>query len=204
MNEVAENASNIPAIILLFAWCAFLSTLELLFRPRESAEAGTKTGKPEAGARLEKEPYPELLRLDPQFEAEAFLEGARRAYEAVLQAYSRHDFDTLRPLLSAEVLAAFSETAATRARRQEVMELTFVGIRSAEIARVEVLARSIEIDVIFHAEVILAERSAAGDILAGDPDRVTVSADLWTFSRPLPLKGKAWIVAATDEAAPPR
>jgi len=46
MNEAADVANSIPAIILLSLWWAFLSTLELLYRPRETGTTEQSTAKP--------------------------------------------------------------------------------------------------------------------------------------------------------------
>lgn len=203
MNETAELADNLPAIILISLWWAFLSTLDILFTPRDSDKSDDAAAKPPDDATATNDEqdaaYAELRELDPAFGAEAFLKGARRAYDAVLHAYALGDFKSLRPLLSDEVLEAFADACAGRRERQETLELTVIGIESAEIVSTEVTSGTMEIAVLFHAQIVSAERAANGDVIGGDPAVVAVTSDLWTFARPVPVDGNAWIVVATDE-----
>jgi predicted lipid-binding transport protein (Tim44 family) len=201
MNETADVASNLPAIILLSFWWAFLSTLDLLSRPRESGTTkppGLLATGGSVREAAEDRPFPEIRKLDPEFNAEAFLDGARRAYEAVLQAYALGDFETLRPLLSSEVLQTFAEVCAARAERQETLELAFIGIQAAEITSVEVSPDTIEISVLFRAQIVRSERTASGGLIQGDPAAVVLAGDLWTFSR---FDGNEWVIVATDDAS---
>lgn len=206
MNETAELANNLPAIILISLWWAFLSTLDILFTPRDSDKPDRTAAKPPddtaAAADGEDAAYAEFRELDPAFSVEAFLKGARRAYDAVLHAYALGDFKSLRPLLSDEVLEAFAEACAGRREREETLELTVVGIESAKIVSAEVSAGTMDIAVLFHAQIVSAERAANGDVIGGDPVALAITSDLWTFSRPVPVEGNAWIVVATDEMAP--
>ena len=198
MNETGDIVSNLPAIMLLSFWWAFLTTLDLIFRPggfgqAENAGTPADAAKPSADPRLR-----ELLALDPGFDAESFLRGARRAYEQIVLAYAAQDAGILRPLVSEEVLEAFLGAGAARRERGETMELTFVGIDSAAIETVEVAAEAARISVLFHAEVVAATRSSTGETVEGDPSAVTLVADLWTFARP-PADGDApWTLVATD------
>ena len=199
MNESADIASTIPAIILFSFWWAFLSTLELLSR-----QSGSKNGdglnpngfggKIHAVAEADS---PEFREVDPEFDPRAFLAGACSAYEAILRAYARCEPEMLRRVLSAEVYQAFMEACDERAASGETLELTFIGIDKAEITHIERIPDAVEITVLFRAQIVCAERSAAGVVIGGDPIAVTTTADLWTFSR---AGAAEWLVVATDAA----
>lgn len=204
MNEAADVANSIPAIILLSLWWAFLSTLELLYRPRETGTTEQSTAKPSNDNRsiADNPSLADLRALDPNFDADAFVEGAKRAYEMVLHAYALCDIETLRPLLSIEVLQAFTDACDRRNEEQETLEMTFIGFESAQIVSAETSSEAMEITVLVRAQIVSATRSASGGIVSGDPNAVTVTADLWTFSRSGATEG-AWVVIATDEAPEP-
>ncbi len=51
---------------------------------------------------------------DRSFDANHFITGARAAYEMIVTAYAEGDRETLRPLLSAEVMANFEQAMAAR------------------------------------------------------------------------------------------
>lgn len=202
MNEAAEVASDVPAILLLTLWWAFLGTMDFLFSPRDRGMAG----KPDAGShaaesRNDADPLlASLVVLDPAFDREAFLAGACRAYEDILCAYAGGDLEAMRPLLSPDVLADFARDMAERQNRDETLDLTFVDMERAGIVDVRVDAAGVEVDVSFRAGIVRAELSSAGDVLRGDPAAVVATADLWTFSRPLDGRGPGWTLAATDIA----
>lgn len=198
MNEAADVANNIPAVVLLSLWWAFLSTLDFLFTPAESEKPDRVPAKPPDDDAADPREA-ELRKLDPTVDRETFLSGAKRAYETVLNAYALGDLKTLRPLLSPEVLKAFADACALRQERQETLELTFIGLETARIAGIETASDAIETTVLFRALIVSVERSATGDVIGGNPAAVTLSADLWTFSQPVPAVGNAWIVVATDE-----
>ena len=60
------------------------------------------------------EPLREIAKADPSFDTGSFLKGATIAYEAIVTAYARGDRETLRNLLSREVLDSFSSVISER------------------------------------------------------------------------------------------
>lgn len=206
MNEAVDTANNLPAIILLSLWWAFLSTLAVLFNPGESEKPNGPATTPRAAdtSAVADEPrFSELVRLDPQFSVRVFLDAARRAYEQILQAYAAADLARLSQLLSPEVMRVFADDCTARGTRHETLDLTFIGMDSVEIEDIRTTPDAMEITVLFRAEIVSVLRSQSGDILAGHPAAILRTADLWTFSRPLPVGDEAWIVTATDEGPAP-
>jgi len=197
MSEAGDVASGLPVIILFAFWWALVSMLEFLSAQGEAGNGPAAAAARETGD----EAFPELREADPQFSSADFLHGACRAYEEVLRAYALYDVKALRLLLSAEVLRAFSDAFAARAAREETLELTFVGIQTAEIVGVAVQPEAIDIAVLFRAQVVQAARSADGEVISGDPTAVAAVADVWTFSHRRPVDGTPWVVVATDEFA---
>jgi predicted lipid-binding transport protein (Tim44 family) len=203
MSETADVATNLPAIILLSFWWALLSVLDLLSPSRQPGRANHSNAD-----HLEDKPspsveprFPELRVIDPAFSAVAFLEEAQRTYEAVLEHYALGNTESLRPLLSVDVLRVFAQACADRARRGDALELTLVEFESVEITSVEVGPEAIEIAVLFRTQLVSSERSSAGDVIRGDPAAIAPMADLWTFSRAVPIESAAWFVIATDGAS---
>lgn len=201
MNEAGEAVSSLPAILVLSMWWAFLSTLDILFGPPRfgQADGDAAPRESDAGTGPQDPRLRELLAVDPAFSAEAFLRGARRAYEEILLRYARGELEGLRTLLAPEVLLAFCEASADRAERGETLELTFVGIDSAAIAGTDVTGNVVEIGVSFRAEIVSAVRSSGGEVIAGDPAAVTVTEDLWTFQRLLADGDAPWVLVATEQ-----
>lgn len=194
MNETADIASSIPTIILLSIWWAFIAMLELL-----SSQDPTGRQKPDANGGKHNfvncQDFPELGEANPEFSAEIFMAGARKAYEEILLAYSQGDLKALRPLLSADVYQVFADTCVQRKSTGGTLELALIGIQVSEIVHIEVSCETTEVDVRFRAQIVSVERSDTGKVIDGDPGNIKTTCDLWTFSR----SGRnEWIVAATD------
>lgn len=201
MTEADAAASSLPALVLLSCWWALLSTLDIFFGPNWPGDAAPHASRPRRKETPPAEPDPrfaEICRLDPRFGVTAFLAGAQKAYEIVLQAYARDNIHTLRELLSTKVLEIFEEACADRRKRREILELTLIGIESAEIAHVRTTVEALEITVLFRSQIVKAERSASGDVIRGDPVAIQSTADRWTFARALPLKSNSWVIVETD------
>lgn len=199
MSEAADAASNnISAILLFWLWWALLSALETAMRMRGHG-GSMRSGEAASDADAEGDRFAGIVRLDPGFGVGAFIDGARRAYETVVQAYAAGDIETLEPLLSPEVLEAFSAACAGRAERGETLELTFVGIDRVDVRTVEVTDDAMEVTLGFGAQMIRALRAADGAIIDGDASAVVEVAESWTFARPVPVAGNAWTIVATGE-----
>lgn len=195
MNETADVAHNLPAIVLLSWWVA-VSMLRFLLKadgadPTENLAAD----QPDDASN---QAFPALREADPGFNAETFLSGARRAYEEILRAYGLCELDAVQPLLSQEVFVVFAEACRVRMAKGEILELALVGIQSSEIVSADITAEAVEVTVLFRADIIQTQRPAAND--GDNPATVASVADLWTFSRPRPIGREMWRVIATDEA----
>ena len=156
---------------------------------REPTEGSAATG-PAALSQLQQQ--------DPYFNQQDFLNGARMAFEMIVEAYSRGDQDTLRPLLSRDVFRNFAQAIESRDQTGEIDETTLVGIRNAEIVDASIEGRTAYVTVKFSSEEVSVVRNAAGDVLSGDPSKVIEVVDLWTFARNLEAADPNWQLVATE------
>lgn len=200
MGEVADATNNLTAIVLFWVWWVLLSFLDIATRGHE-ADAGNQTGQLVAGEQaappVQDARFAGIMRLDPGFDVNAFLDGARRAYEIIVEAYAMADAATLKPLLSPDVRAAFEEAFAARLRDGRFVEFTLIGIDRVDIVNVAVSAEAMEVTLSFHAQLVWAERDTEGAAVSGDPSEVVETVETWTFARPLPVTGPGWTVVAT-------
>ncbi|MDE2018226.1 MAG: Tim44/TimA family putative adaptor protein, partial [Hyphomicrobiales bacterium] len=86
-----------------------------------------------------------IAAADPHFVLPEFLDGAKRAYEAVLAAFAAGDRATLRSLLADDVFAAFCADVEAREKRGETRKTAFVGVDRAEIADAHLDGREAQI-----------------------------------------------------------
>ncbi|WP_157016876.1 Tim44/TimA family putative adaptor protein [Mesorhizobium xinjiangense] len=200
MNEMAEAATNLALISLLWIWWALFSILSTATRKREADDTeqlGHSIRTADATPSTDDERFVDVLQLDPAFSLNAFLDGASQAYETIAVAYAAADIEPLKPLLSHDVLAAFEEAIAERKERGETAEFILIAIDRVDVVDVEVTRDAIEVTLRFHTQVVWAERSTDGTVVAGDPINVVKMREMWTFARPIPITSDAWTIVAT-------
>ena len=167
-----------------------------------AAEAATpvwqgyaEAGSPLAGG-IEK-----IAAVDPGFSPRSFLEGARIAYEMIVQAFADGDKKALKPLLSREVFDGFSAAIDTRQRNGETLESKFVGIDNSKIVAAELAGKKASVTVRFISDLIAATRNRAGDVIDGDAAKVRRITDVWTFERDVASRDPNWRLVSTEGVA---
>ncbi len=140
----------------------------------------------------------QIHRADSSFSQQEFLNGARMAFEMIVESFAKGDKDTLNSLLSPEVYKNFSSAIDARATSDEHEETTLVGIKSAVIDEANIEGRTAYITVRFVSEEVSIVRNPAGDIISGDPNKVIEAEDLWTFARNLESSDPNWLLVATE------
>ena len=125
--------------------------------------------------------------VDPEFDPERFIAGARSAYAMILSAFWASDSRALEGLVSDEIGENFA--AAISDRDGVRLANSLDGINSAAITNAEMVGQMAEVTVHFNARVTIAGTS-------------TTTADVWTFSRHISSREPAWLLIATDDATP--
>lgn len=147
----------------------------------------------------------EVARLDPAFDPDSFIRGAKQAYEMIVTAFAEGNRKLLKDLLSRDVYDGFTRAITEREGRGEQIDQSFVGIDKADILESEVKSGIASITVRFVSQLISATRDKAGAIINGDPQRIKEVTDIWTFSRDVSsAKARAnpnWRLIATQSPA---
>jgi predicted lipid-binding transport protein (Tim44 family) len=134
---------------------------------------------------------------DPAFDPTGFAAGARGAFEMIVGAFAAGDTAALRPLLSDEVFANFNAAIQARAKANETLHTTLVGITSADIIEAAVEGRTALVTVKFVTEQINVTKDSEGRIIDGDPSTVATITDIWTFARNTRSRDPNWTLVAT-------
>ncbi len=130
----------------------------------------------------------------------SFIDGAGRAYEAILTAYATGDIAPVDPLLAPAIRDAFAEAIERRRARNESVEFAFIGLDVTEpVAGGWVDADNVWVDVRFAAEIASVTRNATGQVIAGYANRIVRTSETWTFQRPIGTMDPNWVLAATRE-----
>ncbi|WP_269715122.1 TIM44-related membrane protein TimA [Caulobacter sp. NIBR2454] len=137
-----------------------------------------------------------LRARDPAFDVGHFLGGARQAYEMVVRGFAAGDRDTLRPLLSPQVMEGFEGAIAAREAENRTETVEFLHPPRADFESAAVRGDLAQVVVRFLAEFRSRTRGPEGE---GVDDRRT--AELWTFERDLKSRDPNWILVNVDAAA---
>ena len=135
---------------------------------------------------------------DPEFDAKHFVTGARAAYEMIVTAFAEGDRRTLKNLLSRDVYDGFETAITEREKAGHKAETRFVSIDSADITHAELKNRSAQVTVKFVSQLVSVTRDKSGNVVEGNPDRVTDVTDVWTFARDISSRDPNWKLVATE------
>lgn len=138
-----------------------------------------------------------IRKADPTFVPKEFIEGARVAFEMILNAYASGDLKTLKMLLSPDVYGGFAQAIEDRAAQDHTLHETLVGINVAELAEAYQDGSDTTVTVKFVSEQISALVDADGTVIEGDPAKVVTATDFWTFARSTKSRNPNWTLVGT-------
>jgi len=141
-----------------------------------------------------------LRDADPAFDESVFLEGARSAYETIVEAFADGDLQSIRSFLSDTVYGAFKQGVVAREEAGHVSDLKFVGIDHAAIVDSSVNNAQMTAIVEFTSNQVRVTRDKDGNVVDGDPIRIDLVKDRWSFSRRRDSKDPNWALVATGGA----
>lgn len=172
----------------------------------QSPVRANETGQPveEEGRRPLRpvSPAAEPLRAaDAGFDEKAFLEGARAAYEMIVEAFTAGDLKSIRRFVDQSVYEAFRSAVSAREAAGYAAELKFVGTDSVSIVSSEVRNGVMSVVADFASNQVRVTRDRNGDVVGGDPNRIDLVKDRWTFERKAASRDPNWILVATGAAS---
>jgi predicted lipid-binding transport protein (Tim44 family) len=135
---------------------------------------------------------------DKTFDAKHFVAGARAAYEMIVLAYAEGDRRALKNLLSREVYDGFEAAIRDRESKGETVETRFVAIDKSDMTAAELRGRTAHVTVRFVSQLISVTRDKSGNVIDGNPEKVTDVTDVWTFARDLSSRDPNWKLVATE------
>lgn len=139
----------------------------------------------------------EIVAADPRFELQAFMQGARAAFEMIVTAYNNGDESALRPLLSPKLYADFVAGIRARAAAGHKSEVIIHRIKAARVNEAHLGGTMAYITVDFDVEETTVTRDAGGNVVDGNPDRIFSVEDIWTFSRDIRASDPNWTLIET-------
>ncbi len=141
----------------------------------------------------------EIASADNRFDLTAFMEGARGAYEMVLEAFWTGDRETLADLCDDDVYAGFTAAIDAREAAGETLDNSLIRVEETRIHSASLDGKLARISVLFVADIAAVTRDKDGNVIAGSLDDAIESRDVWTFTRNIASKDPNWILDETDE-----
>lgn len=142
-----------------------------------------------------------LAEADPNFTPKSFIEGAKLAYEMIVDGFAKGDNAALKELLSREVDNSFAAAIDVRAAAGQTVDSRFVGIDKAEITGIDLQGKRAAVTMKFVSEIISVTRAKDGAVVEGDAKQIRQITDVWTFERDVSSRDPNWKLAATQAEA---
>ena len=129
---------------------------------------------------------------------EQFIKGAKAAYEMIITSFAEGDKKALKPLLNKEIFQNFSDEIDHRKKENLKSELTFVGVKSAEIKNFEKKDNNYTFTVNFVSEIITCKKDKNNKVIEGSPDIIKTVKDVWKFSKNMWSSNPNWYLVETQ------
>ena len=137
--------------------------------------------------------------VDGRFDPQRFLQGARIAYERIVEAYSRGDKKSLKGLLKPDVYSRYAEAIDARAKAGRELETKIIQIKKATIKEAALKGRQASILVAFSAEI--STRESARDDKEEPRVEIATTTEEWTFVRDMRSRDPNWKLAGVASIA---
>lgn len=140
-----------------------------------------------------------IAQADRSFDPARFAVAAQDAFVIIVEAYAAGERETLKNLLAEPVYRIFETALNEREGRGETVSTEIHAVRRADIVGARLDGKEAFIKLRFTADETCVIRGADGNIIAGDPDRVTEMIDVWTFTRHIKSRDPRWMVSETSD-----
>ena len=164
--QEAEKAKDAPGTVIRFPQNGAPTPQDI--QDREPPEPIWK-GYAEPGSHLALT-LEEFAAADPSFTPRTFVEGAKMAYEMIIDGFAKGDKSVLKNLLSRDVFESFAKAIDSREAAGHRIESRFVGIDKSIIEQASLIGSKASVTVRFVSELITATYSKSGDLVEGDPN----------------------------------
>ncbi len=140
------------------------------------------------------------LRNIPDFNKQSFLNGAKKAFQVIIEAFNKADLETLKILVSPAILKKMQKVIKQRQEDQISSETDFICFDKVEIAKAEIKeGKDALISVEFVTEQVNVLRDKDNQVIEGDENYIQTITDVWTFERALNSKNLNWMLVSTKK-----
>lgn len=138
-----------------------------------------------------------MAAIDRSFDIEEFKEGAKAAFEMVVQAFNDADRPTLRELLARDIYKNFDAVLNQRDDENAYPHTTLVAVSEATITHAALSGKTASIHVKFVSEQVQLVKDRDGNVTDGNAGDIETVEDVWVFERNLSASNPAWVITQT-------
>ncbi|MGB7372741.1 Tim44/TimA family putative adaptor protein [Pontixanthobacter sp.] len=142
----------------------------------------------------------EIASADRRFDISSFVEGAKGAYQMVLDAFWAGDRETLKELCDDDVYESFDAAITVREDAGETLNNRLIRIEETVITGAALEGTEARVSVRFVADIAAVTYDKDGAMIAGSLDDAIESRDVWTFMRDVKSSDPNWLLDETDAA----
>ena len=129
---------------------------------------------------------------------EFFINGAKMAFEMIINAFSKDDSETLKNLLSEKIFQGFSLAIEERKANEKKLTTNLISIDKVEILSAMLIENQASIVVKIISKQINYISDKEQKIIEGKKDEISEITDIWTFKKDVKSSNPNWFVSATS------
>lgn len=126
-----------------------------------------------------------IKKIDPKFSLSKFLEGAKVAFEMILDAFAKNDDETLKELLDNNTYKQFKNEIDKRVKNGITLNIALVSLPVVKINDIQMRNNKVFITVFYNSQQINILKNAQGETVEGNNSQIDNIEDTWVFSKEL-------------------
>ncbi len=139
----------------------------------------------------------EIKQEYPEFDLHNFADGAKMAFEIILEAFAEGNMETLEPLLSQKLYEDFKKDILNREDKGLTIDMELHEIKSMQIIDACLAGTMVYITVDFDVEETLVTKKADGSIIKSKSKEHKEMHDIWTFAHDIRNVDPTWMLIET-------
>jgi predicted lipid-binding transport protein (Tim44 family) len=132
--------------------------------------------------------------------AEFFLNGAKVAFETILQSFAHDKLDDVKNIISDKIFNGFKLANEKRKEQGKSLTTNIISFDKVVIISVNITANQANIAVKFISQQINYITGAQNEIIIGSRDEIKRVEDIWTFKKDLKSDNPNWKLCATSHS----
>ncbi|MAI29044.1 MAG: hypothetical protein CMP38_02425 [Rickettsiales bacterium] len=138
--------------------------------------------------------------IDKSFTENDFKNGVKNAFDIIVKAFSNSDTDTLKKLLSYDLLKNFTKVITERTAKNEIHETIISSVDKIEIIDSKLVSNIARITVVITSSQSNVIKNIDGSLIEGNANTYETIKDKWCFEKDITISDPIWRLVETDSA----